>query len=370
MKKQDLLRVGLVALTALWTGVAQAEGEECTDDSMCADGESCSLTPCARPICPDGASCPEPPACEPSGICEDNNECSADADCAEGFTCEVVAGGGCPGSPPCIDGDCPPPPPCEEYEFSACVPAPCDSDADCGGDLVCIRVEYESCSGGGTISDPPCAPGERCEPPPPPEDPMCETIAEAYCGPRYVAPCDVDADCGDAFTCSETEVCACASPAPGPGEPADPPVEPDCTCEPSGDRYCEPNQIPCDGGDTACPDGWSCEVSPVPRPTCTFDPETGAEDCPPAPPTEAFCLPPYWNDGFGRNGRGVYDALAGATGEESARPTGLQNGPSTGTETVASSGCNAAPGNHPMGSWLALLGLIGLGVTLRRRTQK
>ncbi|MCC7541391.1 MAG: hypothetical protein IT379_34560 [Deltaproteobacteria bacterium] len=336
-------------------------------------------------------------------------ECATDADCDAGFVCEVVGGSTC-AAPGCAPGEeCPPPPPCEPEEFRGCVPAPCATDADCGGDLVCLEVGYTECSGG--AGAPACAPGEECPPPPPPEEPTCTEHVDRYCGPRYAAPCAVDADCGDGFTCVAAEICTCSAPTPsdpptpptpggegdGGGEDggtpmpppdAPPPVDPECDCAPSDTRYCEPVRVECATA-SDCPDSWSCEDISAPtdcaRPAPEPVPGGGgggepppAPDCGEPPPPELVCLPPYWTSGWGAASDGSREAVDEATGTPGSRPMGPAPAPEPptlnpedpsadpGAGASGGGGCSAVPGETG-GGLLAIGWLAALWAATRRR---
>jgi len=122
-----------------------------------------------------------------------------ECDCPTGMECAIEVIDLCPAlGIVCLDedeGDCVTDEHCgEPYESQICVPVQCESNSDCSGDTVCMQHTYGSCGG----SD--CAPGDECD-----EEPECEEFSQAYCVPPYVAPCQVDADCGAGFYCEEAQ---------------------------------------------------------------------------------------------------------------------------------------------------------------------
>jgi uncharacterized protein (TIGR03382 family) len=296
-----------------------------------------------------------------------------------------------------------------------CVPdfAPCEADADCGDGLVCLTYEYEECED--IAATPPCA-GDDCPEPAPSDEAACETVSESFCAPPYVAPCEVDSDCGEGFACVPEEVCWCGgssgsgsagssggssggapdptpypAPTPDPDTPgeddgSDEPTDPegdevpeDCGCEATGDFYCEPLEIAC-AADADCPDGWSCEDFGAVTSTCYEDPDTGEVICEEEEvESDAYCMPPYfdyWGGGSaGSDTSGSYEeVLDEATGRDSESADGSisgggssQNAADDGGEgRPASEGCSAAGGgpSAPLAAGL-MLGLVA--VTRRRR---
>lgn len=347
-----------VALFAMFaSGGAMAAGGVCSTDQDCEKGEFCAATPCLPPNCdPSDPSC-EVPECPsyctptPDNGGGSNDGCQSDADCPAGMACGVMGSMGtacaCPDGAP----DCGCDEPGAPVEYKGCMPKECTSDADCGGDLECVTYERPCAT---TAID--CAPGQECPDPVP-----CEPVKSSQCLPKWAGTCDVDADCGDGFTCKAYEQCSCSGSSGGgsagssggaapPSEPTDPADEGDassgaaempaapCTCEPSTDKYCEPVKKTCTT-DSECPSDWKCESfqtgsgsatssngtsTPASTddeagtdsnsgsgssgssgdsdagPACAegqscdaADPPAGA---PVAPPTESWCVPPYYSD--------------------------------------------------------------------------
>lgn len=292
----------------------------------------------------------------------DSGECAVDADCPTGFTCETSDAGVCPACDP-MDGACSTE--CTTYTYSYCAPpppTPCTSDANCDGNEVCVSYSYETCSGSAVA----CVPDEPC---PEPEPAQCDVIKEAYCVPPFIAPCQVDADCGGGFTCDSVEICACSGGRPDVGggstEPVDPDTtEPDCTCEPSGEKYCNLVQVEC-ATDADCADGLTCVQGPSETVVSVDENGTTTMDTP-APPV-SYCMPAgygYWGGPTGG------DAVAAEAGvDSSANFTGSDriawgdDGSDSSGSKGGSSSCSTASGDGVL-SMLGLLGLVGL---VRRR---
>jgi MYXO-CTERM domain-containing protein len=353
-----------------------AMAQECTTDADCGEGEYCSPTPCPAIDCdPSDPSCPE---CPETGICtagfDGTTECTTDADCGAGFVCESVGGTDC-AVPTCPEGTECPEVDCTSEEIFACVPdrSACTSDADCAEGLQCETYTYEQCSGGGSV--PPCAPGEDC-PQPEPVEPECETITESYCLPPYLGACTADADCGPGFTCEEYENCGCSSsgssgssggsdggvpPLPPDGSdvpPSEGTPEEDCSCEPSGEFYCELVQVECTT-DADCIDGFVCVDSPDAGVPCTITPD-GTEECGEPVESPSLCLPESYGDWVGAGGGfpGSADDLASESG--GAPRTDTEQNAASSDDPTEEDGCSST--GTPAASmplWLGLAALIG-----------
>ena len=356
----------------------------CASDDDCEEGyfcftdtwSDCGIEPLPGRPCMEGSDCdgfaPPPEECtdHTTSVCAPRPvpPCVDDADCGPGLSCEAVASGGC-ASCACPSGamcDCPPcePPP----DIRECVPAPCTSDSDCGdGGLVCITVTYDICELTpaclDTMDPRDCGDGEA----------MCHTVSEGYCAPPYVAPCAVDADCGDHFRCVAAENCVCSGGAADPSAPAPciddggqcppPPPDGECSCEPTDERYCELIPIACTN-DAECPEGWSCAQYET-RAPCVMMPD-GSVDCP-GRESGGQCVPPAWGGGWAPESDGSREALARATGAADARATG--NGASVG-EHRQYGGCQMVQsGNN---GWLSAMGIVGVlsMLALRRRRSR
>jgi hypothetical protein len=364
-------------------------------------------------------------------------DCATDGDCGPGFVCESFGTVDCGFACPEGDEKCEPPPDCMPMEVKGCSPAPCTDDSECAADMVCYAWTYEECSGGapadgggaepgssGGGSDPGAggAAGSGEEPAPPPEptpEPTpaeCKEVTESYCAPKYVPPCTQDSDCGPGFTCEEQESCSCAGSAGSAGgaagaggeEPAPPPepVEPDCTCEKTGEFYCQLIETACASA-AECPDGFTCETNPesavCSRPTepagaggASGEGDGGAagsgsgdepvDSCGPTTEPEKVCLPPYWNTGFGGPGRGGDVTAfsesgaanggpsmatgapgAGAPGEDPATATGTDDGAAANTGGDGGFCAVTAPGSaRGMGLVWSFVALSLLAMRRRR----
>lgn len=261
-------------------GAVAQEATPCTTTAQCPAGQECARADC--PPCDPSAD----PTCDPTceGTCVDvapppptETPCTTDADCGPDQLCAVVdCARPCDVSDPaCVPTDCP--------GGGVCIdrgPAPgCTVDDDCAGDDVCITQTVESCAGSGCAcpsdgdedpnNDPPC--DCAADPASPPE---CTTESYAYCGPRYLADCALDADCGPGFTCQVHDACDCSS------DPCDCPTEPGVA--PPG--TCELVRVECNDD---CPEGLVCVDEATP---CVGGAEGGSCDAPTEP--TRICVPP------------------------------------------------------------------------------
>ncbi len=287
--------------------------------------------------------------------------------CPEGFVCEEITLD-CPAVEyACVEGEDCEPPTCEPTTESVCSPAACTTSDDCGPDLVCLETQTVICT------DVACPPGETCEA----VEPQCEPQTESRCAPRWMAPCETAADCGEGFDCVAEESCSCggSSPAVDPDE-ADggstplPPDEPDCVCEPTGEMICQAQEIDCSSDAAACPEGWTCIDNPNGMCTASTD---GTTECFTDGP-ERLCAPPYYD----LAARGDTYATLNAGGEsENAEPTaqdetwqdadGTDPEPAAEESTESGGGCALATGNTTASGWmLSLLALVPLARRRRR----
>jgi hypothetical protein len=224
--------------------------------------------------------------------------CGPNDACPRGFMCQSYGTKSCPEPRPCPPDDaecvkqqsfCMEP----AQEVKECVPAPCQVNADCADGMVCFTQEFSRCSSGGSV--PACAPSpdggmiedcKQAEPPPPPE---CTTEKYSQCVPRYVPPCQQDADCGPGFLCKEEIQTSCTNTgtggkggcepalpvdgvadagvpvdggssdfAPPPPAPEPERTAPECTTQPTGRFHCELQRVECKQT-SDCPTGFSCE---------------------------------------------------------------------------------------------------------------
>jgi Cys-rich repeat protein len=256
-----------LALAALFVAPgAFAQSSPCSSTADCAAGAECVDGACVE-------SRPAPTAC------------TTDADCGDGQFCAIY-----PCAAPCDADD----PACEPIECDGggeCVdetpPTPtCTADDDCGDGNVCLTGTVESCATSGCAcpddgdgdpsNDPPCDCGE-------PAPPECTTESYAYCGPRYLADCAVDADCGPGFVCVIHDGCDCAVDSAG-NETCDCPTEPGTA--PPG--VCELIRVEC-ADDADCDNGFVCVDEPQAEP-CFVD-DQGNTTCD-VVAAARVCVPP------------------------------------------------------------------------------
>ncbi|QDG49548.1 hypothetical protein FIV42_01980 [Persicimonas caeni] len=319
-------------------------------------------------------------------------ECSTDADCGEGFVCETYEAP-CAGA--CAPGeDCDTS--CESTTGSECVPAPpesCTSAADCDPDLVCVTVTYETCSGGDWAT---CEEGTDCDAGTQ-ADASCTTETEGYCVPPYLAPCQVNADCGPGFTCEESEVCGCSTGgSTGSGGSSDgdgsayvdagsSTDDENCSCSGTGEFYCELIEQECTS-DSECSGDMVCDTLPGEDyddggtvETCTSTPdggmncETSSPDAGTSSESTKYCLPPDIERWIGAGGAvGSDDGYSqdGSSDEEREAVSSSVDRGGAGSSDGGSSesaGCSSTGDSGPVGALAALmLGFLGL-VGLRRR---
>ncbi len=358
----------------------------CLTDDDCGAGMTCEIVggvACAEPVCPEGEAC-DPVPCEEETIYAcvpaPEPECQTDADCGAGFVCASMGGVSVGGEAPsesdaaCAQGDdCSgdPMPYPEEDELFACVPAQCESDADCGDGLVCFEFGWSACP---AIA---CAEGEDCP------DVECTEETESYCAPAYIGGCEVDADCGEGFSCEAEELCTCSGGAvPMPeegGDPVDPeyPIDDDCSCAASGDLYCAPIEQMC-GSDADCVDGWTCDFGGTSEPGRPTEPDTDTSEIPPTPApvpmAQGTCMPPYSDYWAPSRGGGYEDAAANAAGQEPESGVSIEAPQAEPTDETDATrppaddgGCQVAPTRAPLGVLLGgLFGLVALGRRRRR----
>ncbi|MFT6397877.1 MAG: MYXO-CTERM domain-containing protein [Bradymonadia bacterium] len=342
------------------------------------------------------------------------DECATDDDCPTGFACEFWHSD-CADGPPCLPGEeCSESEPCVGEEYSSCVPAPtaCETNDDCSDEWECVTFTYEDCWGEDTpqpapAPDEPGSGGSDDEPDGDEEDDRedpgesfeCETVSEAYCAPPYVAPCEVDSDCGDGFGCIEIEQCSCggsdgsgssgssggsSDPSPVPpeeggddsggdsgsddDEPSDgdgmPVEEPDCECTGAGEFYCEPMDIDCEA-DSDCPDEWTCESWGVSTSVPCFEDEDGNVICEDEGTAEedSQCEPPGWGAWGGAAGGGYDEDLANGPARATAEEGGSDdaaNGIPFAAAPADEDGCSSSSTAPRGAGLLALLALVGL----------
>jgi hypothetical protein len=452
MRRIILTGLGALLAVALYLPQAQAlmVAPECSSDADCEEGWFCDAN-CTDMACED----PDDPACgECLGWCsfiddgdpwQPENECETDADCTDGFACveaqsptivtDVPVNPTDPGQEPCPEGEkCddagddsegsggssgeakeepPSTDPPEPTTWKYCEPKSCDTDAECGGDLVCVLETYACLDAPAKMAPTPdCPPDEEdcggSEPGPDTEtDPdPCEPETVGHCAPKWMAPCDADADCGPGFACVEEEICygwAIGSPGSAPSVPTEPtdcdpddedcgtdtddsqgeasdPVDPDGKddeptsgeeCELTGHFYCELQLIDCSS--EACPDGLVChEVRNEVSEPCweTSDGETNCPDGEPVDDMMMVCVPEDFEDwaGAGMKGGGYNEGTPSTDNGTPADPEEPEAGDdeeSSGGGGGGGGGCAGGSPSAPMSGFA--LALLALGLVTRRR---
>ena len=341
-----LMAAAMLCLASIALAVPPVPASPCLSDDDCADGEICEMSDCPNVDCdPDDPDC-KPVDCDEEGWCSPEggglktpaSECDTDADCPNGFACDVVGSMGT--TCVCAEGedDCD----CGEEsttteEWKACRPMACEADADCGEGLACHLYEMD-CPPTLSIPVPDCPPDNpdcnKDKPTEPPKGDDCEPITKGICGPVWIGACETAADCGPGFDCAAVEICECSgssgsapTPVPGPtpdpddgdsdgGSSDDPSPTPtpgsggsgkadesksdddgddddeDCDCKPSDESYCKLIETACETDADCTIDGWTCFQFNDDDATCTFDIETGKEDCE-EEESESVCVP-FW----------------------------------------------------------------------------
>ena len=379
-----------LALVTLLPATSWADEVTCMQDSDCPEGYECSHPPCAS-TCLEGETCEN--QCPEEGICAEKglgSTCETDADCPSGFSCQEAGATDC--AVLCPPGETCPEPDCDSEVISACLPAECVTDADCPPELTCMTVGYSTCTN--TAETPPCPPGETCtdggvEGGSGGDGETCTDETVSFCVPPYVAPCTTDTDCGPGFTCIPATSCVCSgsgSVTPLPDDPDGTETHPDegdepdgtggspdddCQCEETGEMMCQAEVIAC-ASDAECPTDWTCDS--ITAGVCTYDVETGVEECQ-YEETASVCLPPYYDDWRGGSSIGgataeqsYYDALDRATGGSEAHvntnpPTVPPAGGGSGTDGT----CRMVDDRSGAATWLLSLLLVAGFVAARRR---
>ena len=448
-----ILILGLGALCLLTFTASQASAlvvapEICESDADCPESFFCDLNcedfseePSADVQC-EGFCMPEQTEPQPDPKPHEN-DCEVDTDCPTGFECiehehasqvptpVTTTEPGLPENPCPEDEECDEsgsdegaptedpafpdePEETEETEetFKTCAPKMCNTDADCGGDLLCVLETYECPSRLSPDKAPrsDCAEGEDCgeipgeEEPKETEDP-CEPETVGHCAPKWLAPCQVDVDCGPGFTCVEEEICwgtSGGSKGNSAGAPDEAPCDPDdenCGgddagdpdssgsnpeefegedegmpsegCESTGEFYCELQVIDC--STDACPEGMVCVSVPSAehQDDCAVSSD-GEMDCPESEeqPPQELCMPEGFEDWLGAGSGGQSYETSSETNEEGPADPEAPNdddgsaasGSSSGS---GDSGCAGGGTGAPLGT--LALSLMILGLITRRR---
>jgi hypothetical protein len=295
-------------------------------------------------------------------------ECS---ECPDGSVCEVESITMCPDCDAAEGED----PNCEciTEDFARCTlpaPAECDVDTPCSDGLTCVEFTFEECEGQatrppeqacktneegeticeGTTGDPDDSPNV---------EPTCTTSQEAYCVPAYLAPCDVDDECGNGFTCEQQEVCYSSSTTSVVA--GEEPVVSEPVCEPRGEKMCRLIETTCNTDDD-CIDGFRCFTEALNRPAIAC---AEGEDCDDriGPSTALYCAPQDWElwgghgNSVGEAGRAL-DTDATIKGQERVDTDAFFPVDTNGKPDVRA--CSVA-GTVPAGQLGSLMMLLGIG---------
>jgi len=220
-----------------------------------------------------------------------------------------------------------------------------------------------------------------------PKGEPCEPSVKGVCGPSWLGTCDSADDCGPGFDCAPVEICECSGTSSAGSVPAnstdpdgsdgastDPAPAPDdegsgkadegkgegeddnCDCKPSDESYCNLIKTACDTDADCALDGWTCAEENASVGVCTFNAETGEEDCEEIDGEKA-CVPPgyeAWGAGsVDFDGDTAANLDNGKGNDESAQPT------AGGPEDSSSGGCRVgdapATGLFPLAVFLLLL---------------
>lgn len=355
----------------------------------------------------------------------DAQTCEQDTDCPKGYDChEYVVQDACAVAP-CAQGEeCAMPPECKAEVRRECTPSSCDSDADCAEDMVCFEQSVEQCSGATATAAADCPPNETCTTPeraPEPQEPVCTKETISQCTPRYVLPCEQDADCGDGFTCQTYEECSCSGSSGDPGPAPEPsptsdggaasgsdaafvpvpesdagtaardagvdgPYPPDsgttdsCECHDSAVKHCELRQVSCES-DADCPSSFVCNTYSWGTASCAVSTDAGAAVCEPIEMQsgeEKRCEPRYDYGGLGGHAEAAADSSNGSAQATSApsepreagsSDAGVSDDGAADSDTVAGGACSVnGPGQHERsGGYFVGLVLLALGLRSRRR---
>jgi MYXO-CTERM domain-containing protein len=356
-----------LSLVAPFAFAAAARADVACGDQTCPKNYECKSAPAACPdiaCAPDDANC-TPPECNGTVETCVALPCASDADCADGMACYTSTEQTCPTAPACAkDQDCAQPADtaCTSTTVTACVPKyllPCESDADCGAGFTC--EEEQDCACSPSIGGSGSAGSGSA-------GSGSAGSGSASSGGTPVPPAPPeDGGAGDAPSDSKSPADAAGAATPESGTP----LPPDCTCHSAGTKACNLKLVPC-SADSDCAAGFTCEANP--SGVCSAD-SNGTSSCSADP--AKICLPPY--------ARLVSNVHAPKDATDSSGDSGLGSptaSPSTPESSGASAsngagaaegdgGCSIAPSPRHLGTpfGFAALALAGLAGARRRRAR-
>jgi|GEM_PF-4834163 len=417
-KRMTMMMAALMMLFMATTALATppVPASPCTSDDDCGDGEICGLSDCPATDCdPDDPDC-KPVDCEEEGWClplrtnmpTPSSECDTDVDCPNGFSCDVVGSIGTACA--CVEGeeDCPcDDEPTKTEDWKECRPKACTTAAECGDGLKCHLYEQD-CPPAFVAKPEVDCPEDNPDcnkdiPNDPPKGEDCEPTTKGMCGPTWIGTCEAAADCGPGFDCAPVEICECSSSistptsveptdtdtdgegdddGTGDGASSDPSPTPggdgsgkadeagnddDCNCKPTDESYCQLIKVTCETDGDCTNEGWTCIEAGDSGGVCSFDVETGEEDCEETE-SEKACVPPGFEAWAGAAGTASSNQTLGNLGggkgsidNESANP------PTAGPGSDSSSGgCQVGGG---VATGLLPLAIFMLLLVFRRRIQ-
>ena len=264
----------LMVISVLWLGCPGVSSTPCEVDAQCTASQRCRRGACG-PICLNNGECGDAQVCR-AGICKPLPECSQDSECASGFTCSAdkcrcAMDSACAANQQCVSGSCQTKKRCTgnldcvgtggrcEVTQGLCLP-PCSSPSDCAPGLdPRVALTLYSCATGSCV--------RRC-------------LNDVTCGGAGIVCksglCET-ADCKTLSECPSTQYCTSATFGR-------------CVAYTfcAGSSECASNFECKKFGPGQCPPGFDCSKSLcLEQPKCLVD-----GDCisgPPTPAQNGFC---------------------------------------------------------------------------------